>query len=181
MAGHQHDFFHDSKQMSQNESLGYAIQENDPDLVQQALAKGANPNAKDSSSGLPMLIYASQKADTDILQILLDKGANINVQTSGSGHTALMTAAMRGEAGMVSFLIERGADLQIKTKDGKKASDYAKSPQVKSVFERLGAAEVVVKKNLPVGMSKEIAKYAGSKRKATSKRRRRSTRKRSRA
>lgn len=155
---------------AEDNSLAYAIEQDNPELVQQALAKGANPKAKDSSTGLPMFVLASLKSsETDVLQMLLDRGANINVQTSGSGHTALMTAALGNKPNIVSFLIQKGADLQIKNKAGKKAEDYATRPDVKAVFERLAAAE----KNLPTGMSKEIAKYAGSKRRRTTAKRRR--------
>lgn len=173
------------------QSLAYAIQEDDPALVKKALDKGANPNVIDTFVGMPVLIHAVLKSsDTDILEMLLNKGADVNIQTS-KGHTALMSAIMWGKPDFAIFLIQKGANTEIKNKEGKKAVDYlsklAPEPQERvraEINKRIGiraASEIVVQKKLPTGLSKEVGKFFGGKRRSTVKRPRQSRRRRSQA
>lgn len=93
--------------------------------VKQALADGADPNAKDPESGTPILTIAALMGYTDIVALLLEQGADINAK-GGDGGTALHAAAFFGRPKTVEFLLEKGADAGIRNSSGGTALDGAK-------------------------------------------------------
>ena len=54
-----------------------AVQDNNFPEVQRLLAAGANPNTRDSESGLTVLMMATGQANTLITQLLLESGADV--------------------------------------------------------------------------------------------------------
>ncbi|HBC89617.1 MAG TPA: hypothetical protein DCZ94_21985 [Lentisphaeria bacterium] len=87
-----------------------------------ANAKGESPLAKAASAG-----------QLDAVKFLLKNNAEINTGDA-KGDTPLHKAAIKGEADIVKFLLENRADSSIKNKEGQKAVDLAKSPEVKDLF-----------------------------------------------
>lgn len=83
-----------------------AVLNNDLPAVQTLLAKGADPNSK-NSQGSQALVVAVNRGFTTIAQALLDKGANPNVR-SKSDSTPLLEA-IKGHTEIVKALLSRGA------------------------------------------------------------------------
>jgi len=72
-----------------NHLLIEGIQHDNPDLLQNALNRGASPNA--TLNGVPVLILAILKQDPLLVKILLDRGAVVN-HYYGKGFTPLLVA-----------------------------------------------------------------------------------------
>ena len=85
-----------------------AINIDDADKVQYALAKGANANATDHA-GSTALILATM-VDPEIVELLLEHGADVNA-TDRAGRTALMFASGNGDIEIVKILLANGANV----------------------------------------------------------------------
>ena len=83
------------------------------------LAKGADPNASDSS-GRRALWYAAAATNTGFITLLLQYGADVNA-ADRQGQTALMNAASRCYTWDIEALLKGGADPTIKDKRAKTA------------------------------------------------------------
>ena len=92
-------------------SLIKSVQGGDLDGVKQALALGADVNAKDLRNNFTPLDYASQNGDEHIVDYLLKHAADINHNANDHQSTALMLAAFEGKLSIVKMLVEHGADL----------------------------------------------------------------------
>lgn len=97
------------KPQSSNTSLIVAVQNNELAAVQLLLAKGADPNLRDST-GAPVLIVAANAGSAPIVKALLDKGANANA-TNADGSAALLLAAGKGHRDIVKLLLAKGANV----------------------------------------------------------------------
>lgn len=93
-------------------------------VVKQAIADGANVNARNPQFGEPMLSTAALMGHTEIMTFLMEKGADINAQ-NGDGNTALHAAAFLGRADAVELLLEHGVDANIRNNQGGSAIDSA--------------------------------------------------------
>ena len=93
--------------------------------VKQALADGADSNAKDPQSGSTVLANASLMGHTKVVAFLLEHGADVNAR-SRDGGTALHAAAFLGRAKIVKLLLEKGADITFRSNMGGTAIDGAK-------------------------------------------------------
>lgn len=113
----------------------------DMKAVQDALAGGADANARDEN-GITPLMYAargnqpnmSAPAATDhpdVVQLLLKNGAVVNASTD-SGFVALFWAARYGHEKVVKVLIDAGADVNAKDKDGMTALKWANTNRTAS-------------------------------------------------
>jgi serine/threonine-protein phosphatase 6 regulatory ankyrin repeat subunit B len=101
---------------SVDEKLIIAAQGRDTAAAQQLLDKGANIEARDSSSNTA-LINAAAFGTADMVKFLLDKGANVEAKGNG-GNTALITAVFYGKTDAVKLLLDKGANIEAKNNYG---------------------------------------------------------------
>jgi ankyrin repeat protein len=127
-----------------NQSVLYvAVLIDRPDIIQQLLDKGADPQKADSGGSVPIseqILASSPNLDT--FQMILDKMRDVN-QPEKDGSTLLiyatknkqMSAGKRQE--IVKRLLEKGADKNLKDGKGKTALDYAKENKQAEAIELL--------------------------------------------
>lgn len=120
------------------EELFEAAKAGDIRGVSQALAAGADINAKDNE-GYTALMEAGDNNHADIAKLLLERGANPNVECA-LGLTALMGAAMNNGSEVVDLLLGHGAEINARSKYGSTALMYAAfsnaSAAAKALLER---------------------------------------------
>ncbi len=115
------------KQESLDSSLIRGAEDKDFAKVKQALADGANLNAK-TSRGRTALIYAcDHKASPQIAKYLIDNGADLDAQEEDR-ETALTYASMYGRISIVKYLIDAGADVNKKGGYGRTPLHFASTP-----------------------------------------------------
>jgi ankyrin repeat protein len=102
-------------------------------VVQTALEKGANPNAKDNIGRTP-LHYAAREGHVEIVKLLLERGADPNAKDN-TGLMPLHMAALRGHVDVVRVLLEHGAVPWIADNGGQIPLDYANDSTVRSLLE----------------------------------------------
>ncbi|KAH9130060.1 hypothetical protein LEN26_008892 [Aphanomyces euteiches] len=91
------------------------------DRVQELMATGCDPNAKDGY-GWTALHYA---ADRGVLEVV-DALANVDLNAQDvAGWTPLMCAAANGHVAVISRLLELGADLSVPSGEGRTALHWA--------------------------------------------------------
>jgi len=83
---------------------------NHAETMNTLLERGADVNARDTSSGETALVRIAWMGHTDTLKMLLDKGADVNAGDN-NGETALTWAAYAGHSDTVKILIDHGADV----------------------------------------------------------------------
>jgi uncharacterized protein len=86
-----------------------AIAARDPVRLSQALARGANPNARDAGSGLTALMLAAGQGDAACVDRLLAAGADVFTKDARAGAAALHKACQAGSLPVVRQLVEAGA------------------------------------------------------------------------
>ena len=107
--------------------------------VKQAIAEGADVNAKDGyrpvhKLGLTPLNFAAMFGHTEIAELLIDKGADANAKDEKFGLTPLHNAAESGRKEIAELLISKGADVNAKDTGGETPLDRAiKSKQTETV------------------------------------------------
>jgi ankyrin repeat protein len=117
-----------------NEDLLHAATMGDAAKVKQAIAQGADVNAKDERGWCP-LILASRIGDVDTVKVLIDKGAKVNAKDN-AGMTPLIHASASGHSvAVVKLLIERGADVSIKDKNGDTALEWAYNDEISKLIK----------------------------------------------
>ena len=87
-----------------------AVAAGDKAAVEQALANGANVDARAKDQATP-LIAAALANQPAIAELLLSKGAQVMARNSG-GFTPLHAAAYAGSAPIAKLLLEKGAALE---------------------------------------------------------------------
>lgn len=151
-----------------NALLFEAIESYDPEGVNQALAIGADVNAKvlvdldDIGAMTPLMKVAESPERTypdddfssleaNIIRAILKAGARINEQDE-RGHTALMFAAVSGNFNVAQLLLNAGADTGLRDKNGERALDLARelsycfhSRMVAVLLEEYQKAESILK------------------------------------
>jgi len=100
-----------------------AAEKGNIEAVKQAIADGADVDAKDSDGWTP-LHNAALKGHKEIVELLIAKGADVNAK-GRSGWTPLHFAANGGHREVAKLLIAKGADLNAKTSDGVTPLDWA--------------------------------------------------------
>ena len=65
-------------------------------LCEHTHTQGADVNATDSSTGLPVLSMAVSHSHSDCLSMLIENGASIDTQVKSTGNTALHEAVLKG-------------------------------------------------------------------------------------
>jgi hypothetical protein len=101
--------------------------------VQEALAGGADINAKEND-GATALMLAAQYGHLEVVRLLLLRGAEVNAQDR-KGATALMLASQKNQLRIVRALLLKGADVNAKNNDGATAMTLAKDDSVKSLLK----------------------------------------------
>jgi len=82
------------------------------EAVKQAIAAGADVNAKDKHGNTP-LDLAAREGHKEVAELLIANGANVNAKTNG-GWTPLHYAAKEGHKEVVELLIAEGANVNAK-------------------------------------------------------------------
>lgn len=92
-------------------------------LVDFAIARGANVNVRDSEGYTPLDIAISRGDELNV-DALIRNGADIE-ERDRYGNNPLLSAVLRGPAGygMVEKLLKSGADPDVKNMNGKSARD----------------------------------------------------------
>jgi|KBSMisStandDraft_5_1062788.scaffolds.fasta_scaffold152234_2 ankyrin repeat protein len=92
-------------------ALHWAVQRNNPDLVDMLLRAGADAKAS-TRYQVPVLYFAALNGNARIVDRLLTAGADANA-TAYEGQTMLMTAALSGQPDVVRMLLRRGAKVDV--------------------------------------------------------------------
>lgn len=132
-----------------NNTLHFAVQRGDKDMVGLLLGKGVDPNVRNKTSQTPLELLLGSTAENydgsspvysltrrtplrtnidktavkEIASLLLDKGADIGL-TDATGNTLLMRAASTRNSDLVSLLLAKGADVNAKNNNGDTALTY---------------------------------------------------------
>lgn len=117
--------------------IGIATYYNKPQIVQELLLAGANPDMPDTIRGMTALIDAAYKGYLDIVKILIPFTKKINYSETVFGYTALLEASRGGELEIVKLLIENGSDKEIKGLNGETAIDLALSKGFNNIVNYL--------------------------------------------
>jgi len=104
-----------------NTPLQRAAQNNNKDMVEMLIAKGADVNAKDKDGNTP-LQRAAQNNNKDMVEMLIAKGADVNAKDK-DGNTPLQRAAQHNRKDVAELLIAKGADVNAKY-NAKNKEDY---------------------------------------------------------
>ena len=106
-------------------SLHKAALDGNIEAVKQAIADGADVNAKDDLLGETPLRHAAVKDHKEIAELLITKGADVNAKSDGWDHTPLHFAAWFGHKEIAELLIAEGADVNAKDDKGRTPLDRA--------------------------------------------------------
>ncbi|MFO1064458.1 MAG: ankyrin repeat domain-containing protein [Pirellulales bacterium] len=104
-------------------ALHWAVWHDQPDIVRDLLARGAEVNATNRYQVTP-LSTACTGGNEAIVRLLVDAGADVN-KAIGGGESPLMTASRTGRSAVVELLIARGADVNAKERKGQTALMWA--------------------------------------------------------
>ena len=121
-----------------------------PKQIEEAIAGGANVNAKNNNNDTALMYVASYNPSVEVLSILIENGANVN-STNKSRSTALMFAARRStNPEIISKLIESGAKVDAIENRGNTALILGtmQNPSVEIVSALVkGGANINIKNN----------------------------------
>lgn len=88
--------------------LETAIDQNNVEMVELLLNKGANPNISGCASHALPIIRAIEENNLKIVRLLVDHGADLNI--SCYGQVPLEKAIAKGNSEIIQFLLNNGAD-----------------------------------------------------------------------
>ena len=107
-----------------------------PDAVRVLLDAGADPNAREETSGQTAVMWAAARNNGPAVDLLAERGADLHVRTSGppaprsgsyfrspppTSFTALLFAVRAGAIDATRFLLDAGADVDDRLSDGQSA------------------------------------------------------------
>lgn len=101
-----------------------AVYNNQTDVADFLLKKGAKPETHDQNAGNTALMGVCFKGYKEIAEKLVNAGADIN-QRNNQGATALTFAATFGHLDIAKMLLDKGADVHAKDVRGKSPLDHA--------------------------------------------------------
>jgi ankyrin repeat protein len=105
-------------------ALGEAINEDETQVVEELLSKGAGPNVLESRN-TPPLMAAAFYCREQLVPLLLTHGAKVD-SVDIDGYSALMWSTQNCKDGAIaSVLLRYGAQVNLKTKDGSTALSVA--------------------------------------------------------
>lgn len=114
----------DQVDAGQRNTLSWASQRGDVEMIQQLLSRGADPNKADGS-GLTPLHWACNKGGYLSLKALINAGADIN-RKDDRGRTTLMYAVKFGDdVETIKMLLDFDADMALRDCDGRTAIHFA--------------------------------------------------------
>ena len=87
-----------------------AVRNGDLSTVRSLLARGADPNARESLSGYTALHFAAVGGHLDVVRLLVESGARVDDRQNTVLVSALAGAVVAGRADVVAYLLARGAD-----------------------------------------------------------------------
>ena len=126
-------------------SLRKAAIEGNIESAKQAIAAGADVNAKNHIGRIPLHGVTTK----EIAELLIAEGADVNAKDRNYGNTPLHYSARVGgfstrHKELVKLLIAKGADVNAKRDDGitpldraEKLEDYQKSPETKAAKKEI--------------------------------------------
>jgi len=97
--------------------LGSAIWENQPEIANLLIEKGADVNAVNKFQITP-LFSAIEKGHKELVEILVDHGANVNFKSDYFGYP-IHRAVYMNHPDILKLLIENGARLEVKDPSGR--------------------------------------------------------------
>jgi len=115
-------------------ALHFAVARNNFDVAKALLENGANPNIKDTMSGLTPIFYALN--NQKMLNLLLEHKADSNIQNN-IGQTPLIIAVVRNYTEAVKLLVKHNADVTLKDSADKTALDYATKKRNQTMINML--------------------------------------------
>ena len=118
------------------------------EVVDVALAGGANPNTGNSDNGFTVLMAAAREGHVEVVDRLLKANANPDMRDN-YGKTALMFASLEKHEHVVAQLLEANADPNLPDGPGWTALAYASMVEAEQVVARL--LEANADPNLPDG------------------------------
>jgi uncharacterized protein len=86
-----------------------AVRNRDAQAVTELIAKGADVDVRESSTGLNPLLIAAGQADPIVVDLLLKAGADVHISDSLAGASALHKACQGGSVEVARSLVEAGA------------------------------------------------------------------------
>ena len=120
--------------------ISHAIQINNPRLVKNLIAHGANvnePSLNDRNYYNTPLMIAAWGGNLELVKILVENGACINQVDKGNGFTALIKAVFKNNPDVVEFLLTCHADATICSFEKMTALDYAYAKNVNGEYEAI--------------------------------------------
>jgi len=95
-----------------NEALHIPAAKGDLVSIQQALAKGADINAKDIIDQTP-LMYAAESGRLDMVKYLVENGADVNAKSFNkhTRGTSLIYAASNNRVDVINYLLDHSANI----------------------------------------------------------------------
>ena len=124
--------------------LQFAVIHKNKTIFKMLLAAKADVNIK-HEAGWSALHLAVVDNMLLFVHILLKHGADINT-VHYYNQTPLYTAVTFDYHDMVRLLLDEGADASIVDKDGKQAIDYAKTDEMKRIFQDYETEKILIRK-----------------------------------
>src|SRR5262245_42243960 len=125
-------------------ALTIAAESGDAASIRTLLARGADPNGKDTH-GLTPLVRAARRGHYSAAEALLDGGADPNLFDSiwtRPGWSPLMNAVHKSQPRIVRLLIDRGADVNARTTDGTTPLALSEDQEIAAMLRSAGAGAV---------------------------------------
>ncbi|MHC4540673.1 MAG: ankyrin repeat domain-containing protein [Planctomycetota bacterium] len=119
--------------MSERDAEREAMVQQQIDVIQTLIAKGADINAKDQHGETPLAEHGS----TRIAEFLIPNGADVTAKNN-KGETPLHCATFWGYRQIVELLMAHGADINAKTNEGQTATDIAAQQDYPGLSTLLG-------------------------------------------
>ena len=95
------------KKKQETPALIQALSAGEFTKAKELIAKGADPNSKDSQGGTA-LMWAAERGQAELVETLIAKGSRVN-EKDPAGSTALMNAVSNGNVAIARILLSHGA------------------------------------------------------------------------
>lgn len=148
--------------------LHFAAQSASCEVVTALLEAGANPNARDSSDGTPLMEVVTGNdtrawSETQcVIRELAKNGADFNLRTN-SNQSALSYAIRYGRDAEIAELVAAGANVNYQDADGGNGvlDDLMRNPQKRTIEQRLVTCKVLVGSGLSKDLIQSFVRHLG--------------------